>query len=87
MRPRGAYFEISEIYLVGICIFIRSILDFEMKPYTVIPSANIKASTEAGCSNSKMINHFVEMGFPEEMVAKAIRETGMNCFNLFMMVK
>ncbi|KAL7190362.1 hypothetical protein ACSBR2_022607 [Camellia fascicularis] len=33
-----------------------------------------EASSSTGCSNSKLIQHFVGMGFPEKMVAKAIEE-------------
>nr|ATZ71031.1 domains rearranged methyltransferase [Litchi chinensis] len=35
-----------------------------------------EASTSAGSSSSKMIDHFVGMGFSGEMVAKAVQETG-----------
>lgn len=32
--------------------------------------------SSAGCSNSKLLDHFVGMGFEVEMVAKAIQEHG-----------
>uniref|UniRef100_A0A5B7ADM4 DNA (cytosine-5-)-methyltransferase n=1 Tax=Davidia involucrata TaxID=16924 RepID=A0A5B7ADM4_DAVIN len=35
-----------------------------------------EASSSAGSSNSKLIHHFVGMGFSEKMVAKAIEENG-----------
>ncbi|KAL6994357.1 hypothetical protein U1Q18_012461 [Sarracenia purpurea var. burkii] len=40
--------------------------------------ASSSAGSSAGSSHSKLINHFVGMGFPENMVAKAIQENG-NC--------
>ncbi|XP_059449743.1 DNA (cytosine-5)-methyltransferase DRM2 [Corylus avellana] len=35
-----------------------------------------EASSSAGSSNSKLIDHFIGMGFSEKMVAKAIQENG-----------
>lgn len=43
----------------------------------VITFYDLKASSSAGSSSSKTIDHFVGMGFPEEVVAKAIQENGM----------
>ncbi|KAJ0053869.1 hypothetical protein Pint_02755 [Pistacia integerrima] len=37
---------------------------------------HFKASSSSGSSSSKMIDHFVGMGFSEEMVIKAIQENG-----------
>ncbi|XP_044466248.1 DNA (cytosine-5)-methyltransferase DRM2 [Mangifera indica] len=39
-------------------------------------ASSTKASSSSGSSSTKMIDHFVGMGFPEEMVTKAIREVG-----------
>lgn len=50
---------------------VRFITDF------VITFYHLKASSSAGSSSSKMIDHFVGMGFSEEVVAKAIQENGM----------
>lgn len=41
-----------------------------------------QASSSASSSNSKLIDHFVGMGFSEEMVVKAIKENGKVCFSL-----
>lgn len=46
-------------------------------PQVETRSSSVEASSSAGStSGSKMINHFVKMGFPEKMVAEAIQE---NC--------
>ncbi|KAH9790777.1 hypothetical protein WN944_009841 [Citrus x changshan-huyou] len=39
-------------------------------------AGSTEASSSAGSSSSKMIDHFVGMGFSEEVVAKAIQENG-----------
>lgn len=36
----------------------------------------LKVGSFAGCSNSKLFDHFVGMGFEVEMVTKAIQEHG-----------
>ncbi|KAG6719981.1 hypothetical protein I3842_03G035000 [Carya illinoinensis] len=35
-----------------------------------------EARSTAGCSNSKLIDHFIGMGFSKKMVSKAIQENG-----------
>ncbi|KAK1416969.1 hypothetical protein QVD17_26089 [Tagetes erecta] len=37
---------------------------------------NGEASSSSGVSNSKLVQHFLGMGFSEEMIAKAIKENG-----------
>lgn len=44
----------------------------------LIPFCGFKAISTTDLSHSKLIHHFVGMGFPEELVAKAIEENG-NC--------
>ncbi|KAJ0826001.1 putative DNA (cytosine-5-)-methyltransferase [Helianthus annuus] len=38
--------------------------------------SNGEASSSAGSSNSKLVQHFLGMGFSKEMIAKAIKENG-----------
>ncbi|KAG7985640.1 hypothetical protein I3843_03G036800 [Carya illinoinensis] len=40
-----------------------------------------EARSTAGCSNSKLIDHFIGMGFSKKMVSKAIQENGKYRFN------
>lgn len=43
----------------------------------IIPcSVYIQASSSTSASRSKLINHFVGMGFSEKLVSKAIEENG-----------
>lgn len=44
------------------------------------PFFSLKASSSVGSSGSKLIDHFVGMGFPEKMVAEAIQENGKDPF-------
>lgn len=39
-------------------------------------AGNLEASSSAGASRVKLINHFVGMGFSEKLVSKAIEENG-----------
>lgn len=39
----------------------------------------LKASSSGGSSCSKIIDHFVGMGFSEKMVARVIQEHGKGC--------
>ncbi|CAD5331762.1 unnamed protein product [Arabidopsis thaliana] len=48
-----------------------------MEPMMILETLfNYSASTEASSSKSKVINHFIAMGFPEEHVIKAMQEHG-----------
>ncbi|XP_076938877.1 DNA (cytosine-5)-methyltransferase DRM2-like [Bidens hawaiensis] len=42
----------------------------------IVSNGNGEASTSRGVSNSKLVQHFLGMGFSEEMIAKAIKENG-----------
>ena len=44
--------------------------------YSYSPLLCFKASSSTGPSNSKLINHFIGMGFSEKMVVKAIEQDG-----------
>ena len=52
---------------------------------TNIYSLPLKASSSAGPSNTKVLDHFISMGFPGEVVSKVIQEYGQSthCFTLF----
>ncbi|XP_076907966.1 DNA (cytosine-5)-methyltransferase DRM2-like [Bidens hawaiensis] len=42
----------------------------------IVSNGSGEASTSRGVSNSKLVQHFLGMGFSEEMIAKAIKENG-----------
>ncbi|XP_027357995.1 DNA (cytosine-5)-methyltransferase DRM2 isoform X2 [Abrus precatorius] len=59
----------------------REIENFQSSSCLSVPNGNAvagsgEASSSAGLSNSKVLVHFVSMGFPREMVSKVIQEYG-----------
>ena len=59
-------------------VLIRgSILDIHQETNAKIPCQIVKVSTSAVSLSSKTIDHFVGMGFSEEIVARAVQECGM----------
>ncbi|KAK7316454.1 hypothetical protein VNO77_35499 [Canavalia gladiata] len=59
----------------------REIENFQSSPSLSIPNGGAvtgsgEASSSAGSPNSKVLDHFVGMGFPREMVSKVIQEYG-----------